>query len=1068
MKPISYTSFRASTWGLGLSSNLIFTDGFETLAPENIPPIANAGPDRILLEGTQGQLNANNSSDPDGTISQYQWQQLSGPTIGFPDPTYGINSRSPALHLPPVDADTDAVMRLTVTDNDGATASDEVTISILEYIPPIVFAGTDQVVARGDSVILRGVVSGLQPGNFLELRFQWQQLEGSPAIIRYGENHRHIEVTPVQAGEILVFEVTITDWFGSSSTDTVILTIVEPGSGDSLPPIANAGVDHVSLAPRMLHLDGSASYDPDGSIVEYYWETLSSPGGFARRDEIGPDPLYYGSFTNAGVYLFRLTVTDNTGATASDEVTVTVPDRPQNGNQPPVVDAGTHSSVGVSYWHMDDEYNLNGTASDPDGSIVSTQWYQVSGPVATDLIDSDKLNAKFVFAPYYGPANGQQLMHEHIFLLVATDDQGASKADFNRRYIGYVNSSPQVVFDRENILMLEGTSNQVSGIYSYDPDSFIDQHQWEQYYGPAVTFSDSTMLTPMITLPQVAGLAGIGLKLTVTDRDGLSKTGSTNLWMVSRTHQAQNLDIGEDLLAAPGEVVSLNAEYLSTNLPTGLYRWVQLTGPAISIEDQAAWNTSFIAPEVSQTTEIVLAFVRIAYPFGVQTILDADPISITITPVFPPIANAGPPQTLLELTLGQLDGSGSSDPDGTISQYQWQQTQGPLASIENPNAALTNIITPAVGADTILIFELTVTDNQGLSSTASTTVTVQPDITDGDIDGDGIADENDLFPNDSDEAYDFDGDGIGDNADADRDGDGTDNDSDWYPNDPSLNAVPVLTITSPLEGATHNSGRLRVTGTLSAPPNTGITVNGIVARLGGDPYGSEFAVMIPLESGSQEISVIATSLSRKQLTETITVTGGTQDLFLAYADPGHAFAPATTKFNIIDLNQTNIERIELDFDGNGSIDETIESNFTQAISHEYIQPDIHLPVITVVDLDGNSYRHELVVGIETEAQLDQLMQQVWSGMNAALVAGNLGLAQEYLLTEGTEESYGLVFYLLLPHMPDVIASYSSFQSVAIELSYGEYLLNRDIDGIDRAFFVYLIIDGNGVWRIGSM
>ncbi|MCF6225547.1 MAG: thrombospondin type 3 repeat-containing protein [Xanthomonadales bacterium] len=373
---------------------------------------------------------------------------------------------------------------------------------------------------------------------------------------------------------------------------------------------------------------------------------------------------------------------------------------------------------------------------------------------------------------------------------------------------------------------------------------------------------------------------------------------------------------------------------------------------------------------------------------------------------------------------------------------------------------------PAVGVDTVLTFELTVTDNQGLSSTASTTVTVQPDITDGDIDGDGIADENDLFPNDGDEAYDFDGDGIGDNADTDRDGDGIDNDSDWYPNDPSLNAAPVLTITSPLAGATHNSGRLRVTGTLSAAPNTGITVNGIVARLGGTPYGSEFAVMVPLEPGSQDITVTATLLSRKQVSQTVNVTAGTQQQFLAYAYPDHAFSTATVEFNLVDLNQTGIQRIDVDFDGDGSIDQVIDNGFAQTISYDYSQAGIYLPVITVVDTDNISHRNDLVVGIESEAQLNLLLQQVWNGMNAALVSANLGLAKEHLLAD--DEGYGLMFYLLLPHMSEIIASYSSFQSVAIELDYGEYLLNRDIDGINRAFFIYLAPDNDAVWRIRSM
>ena len=54
-----------------------------------------------------------------------------------------------------------------------------------------------------------------------------------------------------------------------------------------------------------------------------------------------------------------------------------------------------------------------------------------------------------------------------------------------------------------------------------------------------------------------------------------------------------------------------------------------------------------------------------------------------------------------------------------------------------------------------------------------------------DTDGDGINDADDLFPNDSGEWSDLDGDGIGDNGDHDRDGDGVDNDIDVFPNDPT-------------------------------------------------------------------------------------------------------------------------------------------------------------------------------------------------------------------------------------------------------------------------------------------
>ena len=43
---------------------------------------------------------------------------------------------------------------------------------------------------------------------------------------------------------------------------------------------------------------------------------------------------------------------------------------------------------------------------------------------------------------------------------------------------------------------------------------------------------------------------------------------------------------------------------------------------------------------------------------------------------------------------------------------------------------------------------------------------------DGDVDGDGVVNEEDQFPEDSTEKFDLDGNGVGDNEDDDADGDG--------------------------------------------------------------------------------------------------------------------------------------------------------------------------------------------------------------------------------------------------------------------------------------------------------
>ena len=160
-----------------------------TPTPTNQDPIARAGSDQSVTEGSSVSLDGSNSSDPDGSIASYEWSKVSGPS----SPTIS-NATSAVASITPTVAGT-YVYRLTVTDDDGATDDDDVRITVTS-------ASARELVVSHTSV---SVIEGDATGQIVDVRLT-SAPTGNVTVAVQGITSSEINVSPTS----LTF--TISNW----------------------------------------------------------------------------------------------------------------------------------------------------------------------------------------------------------------------------------------------------------------------------------------------------------------------------------------------------------------------------------------------------------------------------------------------------------------------------------------------------------------------------------------------------------------------------------------------------------------------------------------------------------------------------------------------------------------------------------------------------------------------------------------------------------------------------------------------------------------------------------------
>lgn len=276
--------------------------------------------------------------------------------------------------------------------------------------------------------------------------------------------------------------------------------------------------------------------------------------------------------------------------------------------------------------------------------------------------------------------------------------------------------------------------------------------------------------------------------------------------------------------------------------------------------------------------------------------------------------------------------------------------------------------------------------------------------------------------------------------------------------------VPLrLTITAPAAGANIPGDVMNVFGTVQGPANTGITVNGVPAVLSGSQWVANNLSLVP---GVNTLIVTATTSGGLTVTQTLNVSSaGSSSLILNATPTAVGIAPLAMTFEYQFLSQTAIQNLHIDYSGSGNFVDVSDPAAT--LSYTYSTPGIYVVTLILTDANYVEYQAQLSVVVEDPEQLDALFQGIWGDMTTALISGSKPAAMNKL-DYTAQQNYGTAFDVLLPHMQQIVSTFSPLLRSSISASTSEYAVVRPLPVGGNLFFIYFIKDQNGVWRLDSM
>ncbi|HEX8701393.1 MAG TPA: choice-of-anchor A family protein [Myxococcaceae bacterium] len=272
--------------------------------PVNQPPASHAGDDLSVLEGDVVTL-AGTGSDPDNHAISYQWTVVNstGPAITL---------SNPAIANPSFATSDDGVytLRLTVTDSEGASSSDTVTVTVGNVAPAVNANGG----TADEGSAFSSAGSFADPG-----------ADTWTATVDYGDG------SGVQPLALNGKAFTLSHVYADNGSYTVTITVRDDDGGVGTKTVR---VDVANVAPVVSATGGSiaegAVFSSVGSFVDPGADTWTATVDYGDGSGVQPLPLNGKSFvlnhlyTTQGTYSVSIAVMDDDGGIGYATVQVIV------------------------------------------------------------------------------------------------------------------------------------------------------------------------------------------------------------------------------------------------------------------------------------------------------------------------------------------------------------------------------------------------------------------------------------------------------------------------------------------------------------------------------------------------------------------------------------------------------------------------------------------------------------------------------------------------------------------------------------------------------------------------